>query len=206
MCHQTYSDLISFLSKGDLDTGYDTTIWKIDFLFWRTSAGGANFSRENRLGELQQGANLWKIWDNFLWETGLVIQAVFLPPKWHFEIFWLLPSQLGSSRLQGSSLALCVSQLCRRSPNQPMLMAPAEQHRVARSTHQSPKARTYDVKNFKAGIPNYSQTWIKAKCASRGPSGPNQQWQPEAQIEAWGVSNRSLRCVSKQEVLVEVGI
>ena len=57
---------------------------------------------------------------------------------------------------------------CRRRPNQPMLMAPAEAHREARSTRQSPTAKTKAVEDLEAQSPKFPLNLNQIqKCSSR---------------------------------------
>ena len=78
---------------------------------------------------------------------------------------------------------------------QPMLMAPAEAYREARSTRQSPKAKIKAVKDFEAWSPKFPPNLNRS---------PKRLSRTKASVEARS-ANRP-KCASKLEALVEVGI
>ena len=84
---------------------------------------------------------------------------------------------------------------CRRRPNQPMLMAPAEAHREARSTRQSPTAKTEAFEDLEARSPKFLPHLNRSpKCSSRTTG--------KASVEARS-ANQIPKCASP-EALVEV--
>ena len=85
---------------------------------------------------------------------------------------------------------------CRRRPNQPMLMAPAEAHREARSTRQSPTAKTEAFEDLDARSPKFLPHLNRSpKCSSRTTG--------KASVEARS-ANQIPKCASKPKALVEV--
>ena len=124
------------------------------------------------------------VYQGITW-TGLIYSRdAFASDCWRLPIralFKRLPAAIASARTR-----------CRRSSNQPMLMAPAEAWvcREARRTRQSPKAKTEAVKD----PPELESS---QKCSLRN----------KACVETRS-TNRSPKCASSswQEMLVKVGI
>ena len=76
-----------------------------------------------------------------------------------------------------------------------MLMAPAEAYMEARSTRQSPKAKTQAVEDFEASGPQFPQKLNQSpKCLSG----------TKASVEAQSANRQ--KCQSKLEALIKVGI
>ena len=86
--------------------------------------------------------------------------------------------------------------LCQRSPNQPMLMAPAEVH-----TKSLVKARRRVEDRSRPGS---SKLVLNPKARNSSQTGPKSSLRTKASVEGRS-ANRSPKCASKQEALVEIG-
>ena len=83
---------------------------------------------------------------------------------------WLLPFHALFRRLLWAG----TRQWCWRRPNQPMLMAPAEEYREAQSTGQRPSAKTKPVEDLEAQSLKFPPNLNRSpKCSSRTKASAN---------------------------------